>query len=455
MAILEVIDPDRDRPDPRSPGAGRRDPDPGRRVNLEPAAVAADPARPTRAGRRSIVPVAVSATDESDRVADARSRAQDRLRRQRETLRPLGVAIMVAVVAGSLGAHPAPAFHGRGLAIAISLIVYCGTLAAAIRNRFMTLPVSAQAAAIAVMAAAGIALLGLQPKAATGAAGAAAVWMAVVRIPGAAGWALGGAATGGLAIAAALAGGSAAGVLATTLLCALLGLVAYFIRQARDGEERTEVLMAQLEDARDEQARAAAVAERGRIASELHDVLAHSLSGAAIQLQGARKLAERERSEPAMQAAIDRASELVKDGLANARQAVGALRGDDLPTVNQLPALVNSYRTDMNIDVELTIAGEARPLPPDASLALYRGAQEALTNVARYAPGATTCVELRYEDGRTTLRVENDAGSGLGLPGVGGGRGLDGMRERIERVGGSAQTGPTEVGWQVELEVPA
>jgi signal transduction histidine kinase len=280
--------------------------------------------------------------------------------------------------------------------------------------------------------------------------------MAVVRIPGAAGWALGGAATVGLAIASALAGSSAAGVLATTLLCALLGLVAYFIRQARDGEERTEVLMAQLEDARDEQARAAAVAERARIASELHDVLAHSLSGAAIQLQGARKLGERHSVEPQVQAAIDRASELVRDGLTQARSAVGALRGDALPTVSGLQSLIESFRDDMHVDVTLAVDGDCRALPADASLALYRGAQEALTNVARYAPGATACVSLQYGEERTQLTIENSAPTGAGgLPGVGGGRGLEGLRERIERAGGSLEAGPLDGGWRVRLEVPA
>ena len=88
---------------------------------------------------------------------------------------------------------------------------------------------------------------------------------------------------------------------------------------------RTELLLAQLEDAREEQTRAAAIAERSRIASELHDVLAHSLSGAAIQLQGARKLAEREQRERRRcAAAIDRAGELVKDGLAE--RAAGGRR---------------------------------------------------------------------------------------------------------------------------------
>jgi hypothetical protein len=104
------------------------------------------------------------------------------------------------------------------------------------------------------------------------------------------GVAIGAATTVGLALAEARSGGSAAAVLATTLLCVLLGLVGHFVKQARASQDTTELLLAKLEDAREAQLRAAAIAERGRIASELHDVLAHSLSGAAIQLQGARHL---------------------------------------------------------------------------------------------------------------------------------------------------------------------
>jgi signal transduction histidine kinase len=213
--------------------------------------------------------------------------------------------------------------------------------------------------------------------------------------------------------------------------------------------------MAELEDARDEQARAAAIAERGRIAGELHDVLAHSLSGAAIQLQGARKLADREHATPRLSEAIDRASELVKAGLANARQAVGALRGDPLPALAQLPSLIESYKTDMNLDVTLRIDGQARTLPAEPSLALYRGAQEALTNVARYAPSARTTVTVRYEHESTRLSVDNGISASPPRHGMGGGRGLDGLRERVERAGGTLSAGPTAEGWRVEIEVPA
>ncbi len=161
-----------------------------------------------------------------------------------------------------------------------------------------------------------------------------------------------------------------------------------------------------------------------------------------------------------MREAIDRAGELVKDGLADARQAVGALRGERLPGVGELGALIDSFSADMDLEVTLRVEGSARTLPADAGLALYRGAQEALTNVARYAPGASTTVVLSYGPDHTTLSVEDRVAAtappaGAGLADVGGGRGLAGMRERLERAGGSMHAGPTDAGWRVELQVPA
>jgi signal transduction histidine kinase len=304
------------------------------------------------------------------------------------------------------------------------------------------------------MGAAGVALAALQPRAATGLAGGAAVWMALARLPLALAAALAAAITVGLGAAAALSGSSSSVVLATAALCALLAVIAHFMKQARESQDQAEILLARLEDARDEQTRAAAIAERGRIAGELHDVLAHSLSGAAIQLQGARKLAEHAHAAAPVSEAIDRASELVKAGLANARQAVGALRGDALPTIAQLPALIDSYRVDMKLDVTLQVEGQPRTLPADPSLALYRGAQEALTNVARYAPSACTTVTVHYERDHTTLWVTNGRSSAAPNEGMGGGHGLEGLRDRIERAGGTMSAGPTDEGWRVEIEVP-
>ena len=108
----------------------------------------------------------------------------------------------------------------------------------------------------------------------------------------------------------------------------------------------------------------------------------------------------------------------------------------------------------------LSVEGKTRPLPADASLALYRGAQEALTNIARYAPGATTTLILHYGNDRTRLIIEDSfmqapTPDDAGLAHVGGGNGLKGMRERLERAGGHMHAGPTDTGWRVELEVPA
>ncbi len=209
------------------------------------------------------------------------------------------------------------------------------------------------------------------------------------------------------------------------------------------------------------------MAERGRIAAELHDVLAHSLSGAAIQLQGARKLLERHPGEPRVAAAVERAGELVREGLGDARRAVAALHGEDLPTVDRLPALVADFRRDHGAPVELVIEGPPQPVRPlgaDASLALFRGAQEALTNAAKYAPGAAVTVTLQHAPHVTRLTIANTgrpaaggerATANGGLATVGGGHGLVGMRERITRVGGTMRAGTAGEGWLVELEVPA
>ena len=115
----------------------------------------------------------------------------------------------------------------------------------------------------------------------------------------------------------------------------------------------------------------------------------------------------------------------------------------------------------------MRVDGVSRPLPAEASLALFRGAQEALTNISRYAPGATTAVTVSYQPQRTLVTIEDyacspgadpatarDPRSGL-LAGAGGGHGLTAMRERAQRAGGTGRAGPTAGGWLVELEVPA
>lgn len=440
----------------------------------------------------------------SARVAEARSRASERRDRQRQVLRPLGWAFIAVVVVTSMQEHPLPGLAGTRLGVSIALAGYVGAVTLTLAPGWARRGVTAQVAMIGLVGGCGVALAALQPHGPAGLAASIAVWIAAVRLPPLLAAAMSAAIIIPLGLAIGLTERPAAPAVApVTLLCLLLAVTGQFIRRSRDSQDRTELLLAQLQDARDGEAAAAALAERGRIAGELHDVLAHSLSGLAIQLQGARKLAERESASPALRATIARSAALATAGLGDARQAVGALRGDPLPTVAQLSALVEEFRRDTGADAAYRIEGTPRPLAPEAGLALYRGAQEALTNIIRYAPGAAVTIIVRYATDRAFLSIEDhrplpgckpadrprwpkltgaggaggaggaegtgSAGSAAGACGAatggagggsasdiaGGGYGLTAMRERAGRAGGTARAGPTGEGWLVELEVPA
>jgi signal transduction histidine kinase len=399
----------------------------------------------------------------SARVAEAQSRARERGDRQRQALRPLGVVFLAVVLTASAQAHPGPALYGAGLAVALLLLVYAAAVLTAISVGWARRGPAAQAAVIGLIGGCGVALAVVQPHGPVEVAASLGVWIAAVRLPAVPAAVAAGAITAALAVAVGLTEQPAAqSAITAVLLCLLLAVTGQFIRRGRESQDRTELLLAQLQDAREAEAAAAALAERSRIAGELHDVLAHSLSGLAIQLQGARKLAGKEAVSEALRAAIDRSAELTKAGLGDARQAVSALRGEQLPTLDQLGTLVEDFRRDTGADATLRIDGTSRPLPAEASLALFRGTQEALTNVARYAPGAATIVTVSYQPGRTLVTIEDHlcspgttpaARPGL-LAGAGGGHGLDAMRERAERAGGTARAGPAPGGWLVELKVP-
>ena len=395
----------------------------------------------------------------SARVAEARSRARERGDAQRQALRPLGVVFVAVVVTLSAQTRPAPGLRGAGLGVAVTLAVYAAAVLTAVSVRWARRGAVAQAAVSLLIGGCGVALAALQPNGPVAIAASMGVWIAAVRLPPGPAAAVAGAITAALAVAVGLTAHPAVqSAITATLLCLLLAVTGQFIRRGRESQDRTELLLAQLQDAREGEAAAAALAERSRIAGELHDVLAHSLSGLAIQLQGARKLAGREAASEGLRAAIERSAELTKAGLADARQAVSALRGDQLPTLDQLAALVEDFRRDTGADATLRIDGTSRPLPAEASLALFRGAQEALTNITRYAPGATTRVTVSYQADRTLVTVEDHAGAPQAseiLAGAGGGHGLAAMRERAARAGGTARAGPTADGWLVELEVPA
>jgi signal transduction histidine kinase len=246
-----------------------------------------------------------------------------------------------------------------------------------------------------------------------------------------------------------------------TMLGIAAGLVASYLggRTIRDyivGREAAELLLAETQVAREEQARSAALAERARIAREIHDVLAHSLSALAVQLEGARLLLSKGDTASAL-VQVEQARGLAREGLDETRQAIGALRGDPVPTVALLERLVQEARGSG--DASLTIEGTPRVLATEVALAVYRVAQEATTNAHRHAPLSAIEMHLVYGHDTVSLIVTNQAQHGshraTEVSAQGGGYGLTGMRERAELVDGTLAAGPAGDGWRVELVVPA
>jgi signal transduction histidine kinase len=238
---------------------------------------------------------------------------------------------------------------------------------------------------------------------------------------------------------------------AALVVCWLAGLVR---RQVEERAEQRELLLAETQLAREEQARAAALAERARIAREIHDVLAHALAALSVQLETADALLESGRTEQA-RATVARARQLTREGLAETRRAISALRGDALPLPALLTALVEGYAADTGAAAESAVEGSVRDLAPDVALALYRTAQEALTNVRKHAPGASVSVRLAFGTDDVRLTV-TDSGAPPGpAGGAVGGYGLTGLRERAELAGGTFSAGPSEdSGWRVEVVLP-
>ncbi|HYZ02774.1 MAG TPA: sensor histidine kinase [Candidatus Binatia bacterium] len=200
----------------------------------------------------------------------------------------------------------------------------------------------------------------------------------------------------------------------------------------------------------------AAEHERERVAREIHDVLAHTLSALAVQLEATRVLAERRPGDPGVAEAIGRSHRLAREGLDEARRAVGALRGEAAPGPDELPALVRGFQDESAIPCHLVVEGSPTPLQPDVRLALYRTAQEALTNVRKHAHPAEVTVRLVYRGGHAELTVEDHGGGAFPpAPPDPGGHGLTGIRERAALLGGTLEAGPVPGGFRVRLEVPA
>jgi signal transduction histidine kinase len=370
------------------------------------------------------------------------------------TMRVFGGAVVLLVLASATQAEPRPALHGDGLPVLALLIAFAGAIVYAIARRDAD-----DRRALWLVAGSALGLMVLQPDG----AGFLGLYMTLgiicVRLRPRQAM---------LGFVAGVAVISAVHVLtddATSLSDVLTGdavgmlffVMGYGMRASRRGLEHAQSTVAELEATREAHAQAVQLRERGRLAREMHDVLAHSLSALTVQLEGARLLARARGTDPEVVDAIERSHGLARTGLDEARRAIEALRGGDMPGPDRLPALAEQFREGTDVACSLQLEGEPRELSSEARLAVYRTAQEALTNVRRHAAADRVAMRLDHRADGTTLVVE-DHGPGAPVvvgPSAGGGYGLTGMRERAELLGGELRTALTPDGFRVELRLPA
>jgi signal transduction histidine kinase len=214
-----------------------------------------------------------------------------------------------------------------------------------------------------------------------------------------------------------------------------------------------------LERDQEDQAQRAVATERARIAREMHDVVTHNLTVVAVQAGVARHMANGGPSplRDAMRV-IEGAS---RDALRDMRRMLGLMHSEGShlleppPRLADLPSLVERM-SGGDVDTRLVVRGRPRALPPYVELALYRVAQEGLTNVVRHAAPATASVVLTYDDDEVvSLDILDDGRTAGPLPPTSVGRGLAGLHERMLLAGGHLEHGPREVsGFRLHASVP-
>lgn len=378
--------------------------------------------------------------------------------RQRGVLRLLRLLVLLVAVLVEIGgaaSRPRPGTAGVHLVVLLAMIGFAigaaGVLLSEDEHR------GRSAVFLVVIVAASAVLVAAQPSGPAGLGAFVAVAVAAIRLRGTASGAIVVLAMAALPVAELL--GNRHSVEAIAL--DVTGVLAFYVMAMlanwlREGQQRTEELLRELTESRAAQANAAALAERQRLAREMHDVLAHSLSGLALELEGGRLLAESRHTDPEVVRKLEHAHRLAKSGLAEARRAIGLLRDEDLPGPEGLPQLLHHLQHDTAVPASFSTTGVQRSLAPEAQLTLYRTAQEALTNVRKHARCTRLEMQLAYEDRGTRLTVENFGTAVEGRTQQDkGGYGLTGMRERAELLGGSLTADHTSTGFRVELWIPS
>ncbi len=219
-------------------------------------------------------------------------------------------------------------------------------------------------------------------------------------------------------------------------------------------------LSAQLREAQEDLAERSKAEERARIARDLHDVIAHSLTVSLLHLSAARLAVEHDTPAEAAEA-LREAERLGRESLDEVRSIVGLMRSDSpdrgsfapTPGLDRISELVERFRS-AGVRISLETGTPAANIPATVGTTAYRIAQEALTNAAKHAPGAAVAVALHEHDQILVLTVDSD-----GAPRNGTGHGLGSMQERAQAVGGKVVAAPADLpggvrGWRVTAELP-
>ena len=231
------------------------------------------------------------------------------------------------------------------------------------------------------------------------------------------------------------------------------------VRRRRLREASLEQRTVILEEQRDEHARRAVSEERDRIARELHDVIAHSVSLIIVQAGAAQRLLER---DPAgAQRTLETIRAAGSDALDELRRLLDLMRSSNnvdstsepQPGVARLETLIAQTR-EAGLPVEYVLDGTQQPLPPGVDLAVYRIVQEALTNIRKHAGPSTARVRVHFSANGVELIVADD-GVGTGRYTNGSGHGLIGMRERVALYGGTFSSGLRRFGgFEIRAQIP-
>jgi signal transduction histidine kinase len=234
------------------------------------------------------------------------------------------------------------------------------------------------------------------------------------------------------------------------------------VRQRRVHAAELEDRAARLEREREEKARNAVIQERLRIARELHDVVAHSLSVIGVQAGAARLVLDADPSQTRAREAVAAIEATANQAMTEMRRALGILRDTEppgaalapLPGLGQLPDLLDQLQA-AGLPVDLTVAGTPQPLATSTDLSLYRIVQEALTNALKHANATRAQVAVCYGAHDIQVEITDDGWGASPSTAPSEGAGTIGMRERVALFGGELQVGPRpQGGYAVQVRLP-